>query len=160
MPEGSSVGNRVVNSAADEDAVRELGDLDGSQGSGVAGVAQGQVERKKLPEVMRNVLVRRQKDVDGEVLGFGLDEIDAGVVANDVDVSFGVGLKAAGEGGEVGEGEGEGVFERGDKVGDVEGRGAEEDAFLDVLTREHGKIRDGELEGFDCGFRDWINCAF
>ena len=44
------------------------------------------------------------------------------------------GLEAAREGGEVGEGEGEGVLEGGDEEVEGEGRGGQEDTLLNVVA--------------------------
>lgn len=53
----------------------------------------------------------------GEVFcGGGVDEFDAGIVADDVDVALGVGGEAAGDGGEVREGFREREFEEGNEV--------------------------------------------
>jgi len=69
------------------------------------------------------------------MLRLGVDEVDAGIVADDVHVTLGVGGETAGEGGEVGESGGERVFERENEV--FEGRrwGSEQDALLNVVTR-------------------------
>ena len=85
---------------------------------------------------------RREEGDDGEVLGIGVEEFDAGVVAEDVDVAGGVGGEAAGEGGEEGEGGGEGELQRLDEVVKGVGRGREEDTLLDVVAREHWEVGD------------------
>lgn len=68
----------------------------------MAGVAESAVECEELFEAVVDVGERRENGVDGEMLSFGVNEISAGIVAEDVNVAVGVGGKTAGEGGEVG----------------------------------------------------------
>lgn len=120
MPEGGSISDGVVHGTSDEYAVRELCDLDGGERVVVAGVRNCVVVGKKFLETIRNITkFGRVYGVDEKVLGLGVDKIDAGVVAEDVDIAGVVGDEAAGESGEMGEGEGEGVLEEDDEV--VEG---------------------------------------
>lgn len=135
VPERCSVGDGVVDGDSDENTVGEFGDLNGGEGVVVAGVGDGHVVSEKLLETRRDVEERRAEDgVDGEVLGLGVDEVSAGVVAEDVDVAGGVGGEAAGEGGEEREGGGEGMLERDDEVIKGVRWGSEEDTLLDVVT--------------------------
>ena len=84
--------------------------------------------------------------------GLGVDEVDASVVADDVDVTLGVGGETAGDGGEVGESGGERVFERENEVFEGRGWGSEQDPLLDVMTGQHWKVRNREFEWFEGGF--------
>lgn len=160
MPERGPVGDGVVDRAPYKDSVGELRDLDGHQRLEVAGVADSPVEGEELLEAIRNVVVRRENAVDGEVLGFGEDEINAGVVADDVDMAVVVGDETASERREVNESDGERLLNRIDEVVNGIGRGIEENALLDVLTGQHRKIRNREFQRFDCGSLLGNNCAF
>jgi len=81
-----------------------------------------------------------------------MDEVDASVVADDVNVTLAVSRETTGEGREVGECGGERVFERENEVFEGRGWGSEQDALLDVVTRQHWKVRNREFEWFHAGF--------
>lgn len=124
---------------ADEDAVGELGHLDGHDRREMCGVAEFLVEGEELLEGVRDV-GRGQEVGDGELGGGGVDEVDACVVASDVEVAGGDGVEAAGEKREDGEGAGEGGFEvRDESVGRERGCGVET-SLLDVVAAEHVEV--------------------
>lgn len=102
MPEGGAVGDGVVDGDTDEDGVGELGDLDGEEREVVAGEGDGFVEGEEFFEGIG--------EGGGEVFGGGVEEEDAGVVAEDVEVAEGVGDEAAGERGEERESKRERAF--------------------------------------------------
>lgn len=58
----------------------------------MTGVAEGSVEGEELLEAIGDVC-RGKKVFDPEILGLGVDKVDAGVVTDDVDVAVGVVLK-------------------------------------------------------------------
>ena len=114
----------MADGAAEEDAVGEVGDLEGHDWGGMSGVTDFVVEGEELFEDWRDIGRRRRRRrgeevCDGDIGGGDVDEVDAGVVACDVDVSVGVGFETAGEGREEREGLGKSVFE----VRDESGRG-------------------------------------
>lgn len=55
MPEGGAVGDSVVDGAANEDGIGELGDLDGSEGIVVTGVGDHHVIGEELLEARVNI---------------------------------------------------------------------------------------------------------
>lgn len=147
VPEGGAVSNCVIDGAADEDAVREFRYLDCQQGAEVALVADNAVrgEGEEAPDGLGHVDGGEDFVADGEMVGGGVDEVYAGVVAGDEDVpGGGVGGEAAGEGREMGEGVGEGAAEVGEEssVGRERRRSGwwEKDALLDVVAGEHGEV--------------------
>ncbi|KAK0584334.1 hypothetical protein LWI29_011408 [Acer saccharum] len=117
VPERSSVSDGMIDRTADEDTVGELGDLYGGEGFGVAGVADGPVESEEFFKAVMYVLEIWENVVDVQVMiSFGLNEFDAGVVAEDSDMAIRVCVEATGEGGEVAESGGERGFEVGNEV--------------------------------------------
>lgn len=78
--------------------------------------------------------------MDGDVSCFGLDEINACIVAYNMDMTSRVSLEAASKSREVRKSDGEGAFEEFDKVINGVWWIREEDTLLDVLTREHGEV--------------------
>jgi len=90
VPEGGAVGDGVIDGAADEEAVSEFGDLNGENRGVMAGVADFPVEGEELLEAFGDV-ERGQEVADAEGGGIGVYEIDAGVVASDVNVTVGIG---------------------------------------------------------------------
>jgi len=62
MPEGGAIGDSVVDGAADEDGVGELGDLDGSEGIVVAGVGDHHVIGEELLKARVNINERGRND--------------------------------------------------------------------------------------------------
>lgn len=89
-----------------------------------------------------------------------MEEINAGIITNDVDVTAVVGLQSTGECGEVRERFREREFEEREEVSGGEWRRREKNALLDVLTREHREIGYGEFEGFEGGFLIGIDGTF
>lgn len=87
----------MVHGAADEDAVGELSDLNGEKRGQMAGVADGSVEGEEMVEVVGGDVGWSEEVAEGEGGGIGVEEVDAGVVAGDVDVAVGVGGETAGE---------------------------------------------------------------
>lgn len=117
----------------------------------VAGVADGAVEREQVLDAIGDVS-GAQNVSGGETGGRCVDEVDARVVAGDVNVTIGVSGQAAGQGRETREALGERGFEEGDeRVLEGERRKREEEALLDVVAGEHGEVGDGELEVTECG---------
>eukprot|EP00268_Persea_americana_P025078 TRINITY_DN2443_c0_g1_i3.p2 TRINITY_DN2443_c0_g1~~TRINITY_DN2443_c0_g1_i3.p2 ORF type:complete len:188 (-),score=61.60 TRINITY_DN2443_c0_g1_i3:441-1004(-) len=152
----------MVDGAADEETVGELGDLDGEERVEMAVVAEGAVkgEAEEVTDGVRDV-ERGENVEEGDGRGNGVDEVGAGVVAGDVDVARGgIGGEAAGEGREEGESLGEGASEEGEEGVGGEERAAEQDALLDVLAGEHGKVGDGEFEIRERGFLVGMDGAF
>jgi len=156
----------MIHRASNEHTIGELGNLYGQNGDKMAFVTDSPI---KSEEVLNNIRhIRRRENIsDEDGLCDGVDEVDAGVVADDVDVSVLVGLEAAGEGREVRQGGGEAVFEEREEGGGGEGRAGEEAAFLDVVAGEHWEVGNGEFEvvhgGFlgrgDGGFGDHCHCG-
>lgn len=108
-------------------------------------VANSAIKVEKLLEVIRDVK-RGKKGVEGEMFSFGLDEFDTGVITEDVNVAIGVGGEATGERGEMRESGGEGAFEKGNKIRKGIRRGRKKNTFLNIVAREHRKIRNRELK--------------
>lgn len=90
----------------------------------------------------------------------GVEEIDAGVIAENMDLAGVVGVQAASEGEEVREGFREGKFEEREEVGGGDRRVGEKNSLLDVLTGEHWEIGNGEAERFNGGFEVGVYSAF
>ncbi|CAH9097652.1 unnamed protein product [Cuscuta europaea] len=108
-------------------------------------VTNSEVKRKQLLHLIRNI--HTTNDVtDGNGSGCGVDEIGAGVVTVNINVSVLVGDEPAGEGWKMGESPGEAPLEQGDEMGEGKGRESEEGAFLDVVCGEHGQIGNGKFE--------------
>lgn len=145
----------MINRASDENSVRELGDLDGDEGERVAGVGDSLAAGEELLEAIGDVSEcgRVNDGVSCKVFGGGMDEVNAGVVALNMDIAVGISEETAGEGRENGESDGERALKREKEVREGKRRRREEDALLDVVAREHGEIGDGELEGFHGGRR-------
>lgn len=138
MPEGGPIGDHMVESATDEDAIGQFRDLDGEEFEGVAVVVDGSIEREEGLDDAGDKA--RGQDVGrGYVRGGGVDELGSFVVAFDggrerwrrgVVIDGG---ETAGEGIEVVEDEREGGYEAGNKRGGGFGK---EDALLDVIYGE------------------------
>lgn len=79
-------------------------------------IAQSLVKSKELFETGVNITIGSENLVCKDVSSFGMDEIDAGIVAGDMEVAVGFGKEAAGESGEMGECFGEGEFEEREKI--------------------------------------------
>ena len=82
------------------------------------------VEGEELLGDWRDIRRRRRGEevCDGDIGGGGVDEVDAGVVACDVNEAVGVGFETAGEGREEREGLGKRVFEVRDESVRVRGK--------------------------------------
>jgi hypothetical protein len=104
-------------------------------------ITEGLVECEEPFEAFRDVGWRKN-GVDREVSCFGLDEINACIVAYNMDMASRVSLEAASKSREVRKSGGEGVFEECDEVINGVWWIREEDTLLDVLAREHGEVRD------------------
>ncbi|KAF7816348.1 hypothetical protein G2W53_030317 [Senna tora] len=159
IPEGGAVGDGVIDGAADEDAVSKLGDLNGHNRAEMTAVTNFSVKSEEFLEGLRDI-GRGEEVADEESRGNDVEKIDASVVAGDVDVTVGVSVEAAGERGKVRESARESGFEERDEGIGRERRESEEAAFLDVVTGEHGKVGDGELEVSERGFFVWKDGAF
>ena len=107
----------------------------------MARITEGLVECEEPFEAFRDVGWRKN-GVHREVSCFGLDEINACIVAYNMDVAGRVSLEAASKSREVRKSGGEGVFEEYDEVINGVWWIREEDTLLDVLAREHGEVRD------------------
>lgn len=90
----------MIHRASDKHAVCELRHLNSNDRKKMAFITDRSIIGEESPDNIRNVN-RRENISDVNVLGGGDDEIDAGVVAGDVDVAIGVSFQAAGEGWEV-----------------------------------------------------------
>jgi len=94
VPKGGTIGNSMADGATDENTVSEFSDLNGHDGGGMGGVTDFVVEREEF--LKGRVDIRRRQEVgDREIVGGGVDEIDAGVVACDVDVAVGMSFESA-----------------------------------------------------------------
>lgn len=102
VPEGGTVGDGVTDSTTDENAVSEFGDLKGHDRGRMSSVANFVVEREEVLDGWMNI-GRRQEVGDGDMSGGGVDEIDASVVACDVDVAVNISFEATCKGREKGE---------------------------------------------------------
>ena len=148
MPEGGAVGDHMVESAADEDAIGQFCDLDGEKWEGVAVVVDGSIEREEGFDDAGDKA--RGQDVGrGYVRGGGMDELSSFVVAFDGDRERGRrgvvidGGETAGEGIEVIEDEREGGYEAGNDGGGGFGK---ENALLDVIYGEQPEIPRREMD--------------
>lgn len=167
----------MVDGAANENAVSEEGDLDGHDWTKMTGETDRSIESEKFLEAIRDI-AGSEKVTDEELIGIGVDEVDACVITFDVNVTVFVSDQTAGERWKTRERFGETAFKKMEDASGVEIRGSEEAAFLDVVTREHGEIGDGEFKvgeggrviGEDNAFReknrrrrrsrDWHFCVF
>lgn len=146
VPEGGAVHHGVVDGAANEKAAVELRDLHDNQGFGMTGVAKGVIELKEFSKVFRDITIMRMMRLrNSNKMGICMNEQNSGIVAEDVNVAVRVSMESTGECGEVGEGSGEGVLEESEERGGFKGGMGEQDPLLDIVTRQHGKIRDGEF---------------
>jgi len=151
----------MIHRTSDKHAVGELRHLKGDDRKKMAFITDRPIIGEESPDNIRNVS-RRENISDVNVLCGGDDEIDAGVVAGDVDVAVGISFQAAGEGGKVRESLRQGVLDLRDESREGERRAGEEVAFLDVMAGEHREVGDGELQirhgrslgRVDCGFGD------
>lgn len=133
MPEGGAVGDGVVDGATDEKSVCEFRDLNSGQRLEVAGITEKAIEGEELFEAI--------VDVDGgeevtnkEVLSFGMNEFDASVVTDDVDVAVGICFETTSEGWEMSESGGERLFEERDEGVNGKRRASMQHTLLDVLA--------------------------
>lgn len=147
VPEGGAVHHGVVDGAANEKAAVELRDLHGNQGFGMTGVAEGVIELKEFSKVFGDIttIMRMMQLRNSNKVGICMNEQNSRIVAEDVNVAIRVSMESTGECGEVGEGSGEGELEESEERGGFKGGLGEQDPLLDILTRQHGKIRDGEF---------------
>ena len=135
MPERCAVGDGVVDGATDENSVSEFRDLNSGQRLEVAGVTEKAIVGKELFEASVDV-GGREGITNEEVLSSGMDEFDASIVTDDVDVAFGIRFETTSEGREISESGGERLFEERDEGvnGKRERRASEQHALLDVLA--------------------------
>lgn len=89
---------------------------------------------------------RRENVTYKDALRGGVNEVNTGVVTGYVNVTERIGDKAASEGGEMSQSDGKAVFEERDQGRGGERRAREEASFLNVMAREHRKVRDGEFK--------------
>lgn len=94
VPKGGAVGNSMADGATDENTVSELSDLNGHDGGGMGGVTEFVVEREEFLKG-RVDIGRRQEVGDREIGGGGVDEVNASVVACDIDVAVGIRFESA-----------------------------------------------------------------
>lgn len=161
IPEGGPVCDGVVDGAADENAVCELGDLNSQNRADMTAVTNFPVKSEEFLERFGDI-GRGQEVVDEESGGSDMNEIDASIVAVDEDIAIGIGLQAAGERRKERESASErGLEERNERMKrERTGRKVEEATLLDVVTGKHGKVGDGELEVSDSGVPVRENGAF
>lgn len=161
VPEGSTVGDGVIHGASYEHPIGELGDLDGGERVVVAGIRDGVVVDKKLLKATGHIhKFRGVNCIDTEVFRPGLNKIHAGIIAEDVNIAEIISDEAAGEGGEMGKSERKGVFEEDDEIIEGVRREGKQNTLLNVMAREHRKIRDRKLESLKRGFLIWVDSAF
>lgn len=116
----------------------------------MAGVANSVIELKKLLEVIGDI-AGRDKGIKSDMFSLRLNEFNPGIIAKYVNMAVGVSGEAAGERGEVGESGGESSFEKGEEIRNRVRRRRKKNTLLNIVTGEHRKIGNRELEGGEGG---------
>lgn len=77
----------------------------------MACIAKSVVELKELSKAPWDIKIRRiKKSFRRKVKSFRVEKVDAGVVTEDINMAFVIGVEASGESREIGKGFGEGLL--------------------------------------------------
>lgn len=116
MPKGSSISNSMIYNTPNENPICELSDLNCSQGLGVTRITKHFIKSEEPFEAIRDIIRRRKNIVYKDVSSFSLDEIDACIITNYMDMAIRVSRETAGERREERKSSGKRAFEKSDEV--------------------------------------------